>query len=573
MVEETYSHDDHGNVTSMPHLPRMLWDFKDQLRVVSRQIVGASPPPGIAAETTYYVYDSTGQRARKVTERQNGTRRSEQLYLGGLDVYREYDGAGTAITLARDSLHVAEGKRQIALVETEVNATAAVTGALHRYQMSNHLESVCLELDEEGSLITYEEYSPYGNPTFQVARSSAEINTKRYRFTGRERDRESGLSVHGVRCYAPWLGRWVSCDPVQQINLFAYASGNPLRLADPDGLAPRDLIGDALGKVKDAYSANKTKIARYADEFDVAKHANQGKARYLDPLTTVAKERITESEHLIPGAGIKVFNKNYNYEGATTIVLPKEISRVKTVVDNRLTEAAKQGMPAKEFLSRAKANAVRSVADHWAQTGNTTLKQVKKVAQVAEVAEKEAGVVEAVGKVKNVGSSTKSLSGLRCLPIGGFLKVAKPVAVALTVLAVTEKAAQAAPSGASAAPVDKATKMEQTFAKVESGADAVVTAATLVPGPVGQIAGGAQLNAEIGKWGIHATGGDARIVANAKSVESYGKAHGWSDVNAETAGATAAGASSALEGSVVITQALMGPLGWASLATRAWLKY
>ena len=41
-------------------------------------------------ETTFYVYDAAGQRARKVTERQNGTRKNERLYVGGFEVFREY---------------------------------------------------------------------------------------------------------------------------------------------------------------------------------------------------------------------------------------------------------------------------------------------------------------------------------------------------------------------------------------------------------------------------------------------------------------------------------------------------
>ncbi|PSM31255.1 hypothetical protein BVG81_006350, partial [Haliangium sp. UPWRP_2] len=36
---------------------------------------------------------------------------------------------------------------------------------------------------------------------------------KRYRFTGKARDEESGLNYHGGRYYAPGLGRWMCPDP------------------------------------------------------------------------------------------------------------------------------------------------------------------------------------------------------------------------------------------------------------------------------------------------------------------------------------------------------------------------
>ena len=54
---------------------------------------------------------------------------------------------------------------------------------------------------------------PYGSTSYQAGRSVAEVSLKRYRYTGKERDEETGLNYHGARYYAPWLGRWTSCDP------------------------------------------------------------------------------------------------------------------------------------------------------------------------------------------------------------------------------------------------------------------------------------------------------------------------------------------------------------------------
>jgi hypothetical protein len=95
---EPYKYDAHGNMVRMPHLPLMQWDFKDQLSASSRQVVNAGTP-----ETTFYVYDAGGQRARKITERQNGARKNKRFYLGGFEVYREFD-AGGAVNLERETL-------------------------------------------------------------------------------------------------------------------------------------------------------------------------------------------------------------------------------------------------------------------------------------------------------------------------------------------------------------------------------------------------------------------------------------------------------------------------------------
>lgn len=206
---ESYTYDEHGSMTRMPHLPVMQWNFKDELIAASRQ-VAATP------EITYFGYAADGRRTRKVTERQNGTRRTERLYVEGWEIYREYAGDGTTVTLARESLHVFDGKRRIAIVDTQTVAGGVVIDTpvpATRYQLGNHLGSVCLELDHAAGLISYEEYTPYGSPAVQTGASATEVRRRRYRYLALERDNETGLGHHGARYYAPWLGRWSSCDP------------------------------------------------------------------------------------------------------------------------------------------------------------------------------------------------------------------------------------------------------------------------------------------------------------------------------------------------------------------------
>ena len=67
-------------------------------------------------------------------------------------------------------------------------------------------------IDDTGALINREEYTPYGETSF------GSFARKRYRFTGKERDEESGLYYHGARYYAPWLARWVSSDPLGPVD-------------------------------------------------------------------------------------------------------------------------------------------------------------------------------------------------------------------------------------------------------------------------------------------------------------------------------------------------------------------
>ena len=227
-----YTHDAHGNMTSMPHLQQLVWNFKDQLEKVDLGGGG----------TAYYIYDAGGQRVRKVIERQNGTRDKQRLYLGGFEIYREYNGAGTNVLLERETLHVMDDKQRIALVETKTvdNAAAiAMAVALVRYQIGNHLGSSMLELNDAGEVISYEEYYSYGSTSYQAVTSNIEVPAKRYRYTGKERDEESALDYYGARYYAAWLGRWLSCDPIGNAdgpNAYLFNRGNPVSLLDRDGM-------------------------------------------------------------------------------------------------------------------------------------------------------------------------------------------------------------------------------------------------------------------------------------------------------------------------------------------------
>jgi RHS repeat-associated protein len=233
---QRFSYDKQGNTTAMPTIPMLRWDQNDRLHATTSQAAAGGHVP----ETTYYAYDASGQRVRKVTDRAElggaVTRKSERIYVGAFEVYREYSADG-AVTLERETVHILDDKRRVALAEARVAGTDPGPRQLIRYQLANHLESSVLELDEKAQVITYEEYYPYGGSSYQAVRSKTET-PKRYRFTGKERDTETGLYYHGARYYAPWLGRWTSCDPaglVDGLNQYSYARDNPIAYMDATG--------------------------------------------------------------------------------------------------------------------------------------------------------------------------------------------------------------------------------------------------------------------------------------------------------------------------------------------------
>ena len=207
----------HGYVTSMPHLQDLEWNFKEELASSARQ----KRADGGTPETTYYQYDGQGQRIRKITEHQAAagnapTRKEERVYLDGYEFYTRHSGEASG--LERVSLSLMDEGHRFVMVETRNDVDDGTEKRLVRYQLHNHLGSANLELDDSdnASVISYEEYHPYGTTAYQARNAAIRSAAKRYRFTGMERDEESGLEYHGARYYAPWLGRWLSCDPLHR---------------------------------------------------------------------------------------------------------------------------------------------------------------------------------------------------------------------------------------------------------------------------------------------------------------------------------------------------------------------
>ncbi|MDE1156354.1 MAG: HNH endonuclease [Acidobacteriaceae bacterium] len=97
-----------------------------------------------------------------------------------------------------------------------------------------------------------------------------------YKFTGKERDAESGLDYFGARYYASSMGRWMSpdwssspeavpyshLDDPQSLNLYGYVRNNPLSKPDLDGHGcPPDCstgnqVLDFIGGVANAFGSD-----------------------------------------------------------------------------------------------------------------------------------------------------------------------------------------------------------------------------------------------------------------------------------------------------------------------------
>ena len=100
----------------------------------------------------------------------------------------------------------------------------------------DHLGSSSWITDASGSVNQYLAYMPFGESFIDQRQTGHDI---RFKFTGKERDAETGYTYFGARYYASDLSIWLSVDALSDKYLstspYMYVLGNPLNIIDPNG--------------------------------------------------------------------------------------------------------------------------------------------------------------------------------------------------------------------------------------------------------------------------------------------------------------------------------------------------
>ena len=124
-------------------------------------------------------------------------------------------------------------------------------------------------------------------------------NSVNQKFTGKERDAESGLDYFGARYFGSGLGRFTSADwsakaePVpyadlsnpQSLNLYAYVGNNPLSSEDEDGHDPGDQFKTKVEAAADAVKYMRAQPGGYKVEYGSRIHNDSGSFTY-GPVVT-----------------------------------------------------------------------------------------------------------------------------------------------------------------------------------------------------------------------------------------------------------------------------------------------
>ena len=250
---ETYSIDAWGNLTTIALYPgKHNSEILNQAATTQNRLTGFSYDAAgnmiqngsvtytydaenrIVATSGYsYVYDGDGERVIKCSGTYP-TCASGTLYWRGNapDALTELTFAGAA----SEEYTFFGGKRV---------ARRDLTGQTVHYYFSDQLGSTDVIATATGTLNKTTAYYPYGGEI--SVNGGSFVNN--YKFTGKERDAESGLDYFGARHYASPIGRWTVPDwaakPTdvpyanfgnpQSLNLYSYVQNNPTTVGDPDG--------------------------------------------------------------------------------------------------------------------------------------------------------------------------------------------------------------------------------------------------------------------------------------------------------------------------------------------------
>ena len=212
-----------------------------------------------ARYTVNYVYGQDGQRAAKYTAQ------SETLYFNKMWTLHTDGGNSHLGGEYAKNVYLGETRIVTKLVSAnEIRAWEEVN-KIYFYH-SDHLGSASLITDENGNEYQRLEYTPYGevwvDKYSQIQESTALLP---YKFTGKERDEETGLYYFGARYLDAKYSRWISTDPALgdyipkapindeakkhnqnlpgmgglfntvNMNLYHYAGNNPIKYTDPTG--------------------------------------------------------------------------------------------------------------------------------------------------------------------------------------------------------------------------------------------------------------------------------------------------------------------------------------------------
>ena len=260
---QSYSYDTAGNVTAEPGNKSYTYDAENHQLSFT-----------LTSTTTNYGYDGDGKRVRKANP-------------DGTTIVYVYNAMGQM------------------LAEYTTGTASGTSGT--SYITADHLGSTRVVTKADGTVRARYDFLPFGEEIAASigGRSGAGYVTDstRQKFTGHERDSESGLDFAQARYCSSATGRFMSPDPLLQSainndpqtwNRYTYVQNNPLRYIDPDGKAQGDVFKRTKTTTTEivaqerggGQAVQQAKIT--ITETQVEYLTDKGKVFYKEPIQTTA---------------------------------------------------------------------------------------------------------------------------------------------------------------------------------------------------------------------------------------------------------------------------------------------
>jgi RHS repeat-associated protein len=213
-----YQYDAAGNMTFNATAPTQTYTYDQENRLT-----------GAAGYT--YTYDADGNRVKKA----NGSAGTLYWYMTpGIVAESDLNGNLT-------SEYVFFGGERVARRDFAGGTTSVA------YYFSDYLKTASIITNASGTITAESDYYPWGGELQFVANDS-----NHYKFTGKERDTETGLDYFGARYYSNGLGRFITPDwaakatavpyaefsDPQSLNLYGYVRNLPTTRYDAEGHCP-----------------------------------------------------------------------------------------------------------------------------------------------------------------------------------------------------------------------------------------------------------------------------------------------------------------------------------------------
>ena len=224
---EQYDYDNNGNLIKDKDGNTFIYNAENKL-VQYKQVESEQP-------TATYVYDGNGLRVKKISN-------------------------------SETTVFVYDAKAKLV---AEYSTTLPPEVPEIRYLTTDTLGSPRIITNASGQVKERHDYLPFGDEIYSFGGRTINLNYSedkvRQKFTGYEKDTESGLDFAQARYYSNLMGRFTTPDipfadqfvvNPQSWNLYTYVLNNPFKYVDPSGLGHTTNDGHWVGDYDGEYDSN-----------------------------------------------------------------------------------------------------------------------------------------------------------------------------------------------------------------------------------------------------------------------------------------------------------------------------